>query len=304
MVREVLEVLEGLSVGSTYALTAAVVWGVFLFYFKRYLGDYPPTVALVLTSVFSVAWYLPVTAHALWGGASVVPPSFGVTQFVFAALTVVLFASALLTFYAAISRGTVSLVTPISKIHPVFVVPMEVFVLGAHVAPLQVVGIVLATVAVYLANYSGDGLLLPLRRLASSRPAQLGLVSAILMALVNVSQRALLHDFAMTPQVWVVVKNGGVALLLAPLAARRWDIDVQANLPKLLVAGLFIAAGEHLVALAYADVPASVAAPLISVQAIVAVVLAGVLLDEDDFLIRLVAALVAILGIAFVTLPQ
>lgn len=292
------------SVGSSYALAAAAVWGVFLFYFKRNLGDYPPTVALVLTSVFGVAWYLPVTGYALWGGASVVPSSFGVTQFAFAALTVVLFALALLTFYAAIGRGTVSLVTPISKIHPVFVVPMEVLVLGAHVAPLQVVGIVLATVAVYLANYSGDGLLLPLRRLVSSRPAQLGLLSAVLMALVNVSQRALLYDFAMTPQVWVVVKNGGVALLLAPLAARRWSVDVRGNLPTLAVAGLFVATGEHLVALAYAGIPASVAAPLISLQAIVAVVLAGVLLDEDDFLIRLVAALVAILGIAFVTLPQ
>ena len=297
-------VADVLTPGSTYALGSAVVWGGFLFYFKRHFDDYPPTVALVLTSTFGVVCYLPVVAVTLWAGAPFVPSLFGGTEVVITAVTILLFTLSLLCFYHAISTGSVSLVTPISKIHPVFVVPMELLLLGTRVSTVQVFGIVLATVAVYLANYSGDGLSVPIRKLASSRPAQLGLLSAALMALVNVSQRALLHDLALTPQVWVVVKNGGVALLLAPLAARQWSVDVRGNLATFVVAGLFIAAGEHLVALAYASVPASIAAPLVSLQAIVAVVLAGVLLNEDDFLVRLTAALVAILGIAFVTLPQ
>lgn len=296
--------IDFLGAGSTYALGSALVWGTFLFYFKRQFDGYPSTVALVLTSSFGIACYLPVTAYAVWSGAPLVPPSFGAVTALFVVITVALFALALLTFYHAVNRGAVSLVSPISKIHPVFVVPVELLLLGTHVSSLQALGIVLATSAVYLANYSGDGLLVPVRKLATYRPAQFGLVSAVLMALVNVSQRMLLYDLSVTPEVWVVVKNGGVALLLAPVAVRRWSVDVRGNLRTFVVAGLFIATGEHLVALAYANVPASVAAPLISLQAIVAVVLGGVLLDEDDFGSRLVAALVAMLGIAFVAIPQ
>ena len=293
-----------LGAGTSYALGSALVWGTFLFYFKRHFNDYPSTVALVLTSSFGIACYFPVTAYAVWSGAPLLPPSFHATEVVFVVVTIVLFALALLTFYHAVGTGAVSVVSPISKIHPVFVVPVELFLLGTHMSPLHMFGIVLATFAVYLVNYSGDGLFVPIQKLVTYRPAQLGLLSAILMALVNVSQRMLLHDLSFTPQVWVVIKNGGVALLLAPIAFRRWSVDVRENLDTFVIAGLFIAIGEHLVALAYANVPASVAAPLISLQAIVAVVLGGVLLNEDNFRTRLVAALVAIFGIVFVTIPQ
>lgn len=296
--------LDLLSTGSSYALGSALVWGTFLFYFKRYFNEYPSTVALVLTSSFGIACYLPVTAYTVWSGTPLFPSAFSLMEIIFTLITILIFSLALLTFYHAVSTGAVSVVSPISKIHPVFIVPIELFLLGTHVSVLQLFGIVLATFAVYLANYSGDGLFVPIRKLATFRPAQFGLLSAVLMALVNVSQRVLLHDIALTPQVWVLIKNGGVALLFVPIAASKWSVDVRGNLGTFLIAGLFIATGEHLVALAYATIPASVAAPLISLQAIIAVILGGLLLGEDHFKIRLLAALVAIFGIAFVTIPQ
>ncbi len=77
----------------------------------------------------------------------------------------------LLTLFRAIRVGEVSYVSPISKIVPVFVLPLEVGLLGQHLSPLQVGGVVVATAAVYVANWQGTALLAPLRRAQQSRPA-------------------------------------------------------------------------------------------------------------------------------------
>jgi len=73
----------------------------------------------------------------------------------------------------AIAVGDVSYVAPISKLVPVFVIPVEVAVFGQRLTPLQTAGIVVATAAVYVANYERGALLEPLIRAARSRPARL-----------------------------------------------------------------------------------------------------------------------------------
>lgn len=55
-------------------------------------------------------------------------------------------------------------------------------------------------------------------------------------------------------------------------------------------------------ALAFSSVPASVASPIISLQAVVAVVLGGVVLDEDGLALRLAAAGSATVGVALIAL--
>jgi drug/metabolite transporter (DMT)-like permease len=69
---------------------------------------------------------------------------------------------------------------------------------------------------------------------------------------------------------------------------------------KFLVAGALVAFGEHVTSLAFAVVPASVASPIINTQAIVAVVLGGLLLGERGFRTRLVASVLAVTGVTLI----
>jgi drug/metabolite transporter (DMT)-like permease len=54
--------------------------------------------------------------------------------------------------------------------------------------------------------------------------------------------------------------------------------------------------------LSFADLPASLASPVINTQAVVAVGLGGVLLGEEALRIRLVAAAFAVAGVTLITL--
>jgi drug/metabolite transporter (DMT)-like permease len=79
-------------------------------------------------------------------------------------------------------------------------------------------------------------------------------------------------------------------------------VSVRDDLPKFAVAGAGVAVGEHVTSLAFQQVPASIASPIINTQAIVAVLLGGVLLRERAFATRLVAAALAVCGVGLIAL--
>lgn len=290
------------SYGVAYAGTGAVIWGVFLFYLKRHFSEYPPALVLAVTNVFSVTWFLAVaslTANrtVVDGLVSLQAGDWG-TAFV----VVIVFSLGLLMLYHALAAGDVSYVAPLSKLSPAFVLPLEVIVLGHFLDSVQIVGAIIATGAVYIANYQGGGLHEPFRTAVSSRPARFALLSALLLGIVDVSQRALLQDGGIAPEVWTLIKLAGVPLVLSPIVWRNWTPSVWADLRKFAVAGAFVGLGEWLTALAFSTVPASVASPIISLQAVVAVVLGGIILGEDRLALRLVAAGSAALGVALIAL--
>jgi len=68
------------------------------------------------------------------------------------------------------------------------------------------------------------------------------------------------------------------------------------------VLGGVLAAGEYVTTLAFALVPASIASPIINTQAIIAVLLGGILLGEQYFRTRLLAALLAVVGVTMIAL--
>jgi drug/metabolite transporter (DMT)-like permease len=92
----------------------------------------------------------------------------------------------------------------------------------------------------------------------------------------------------------------GVAVVLLPAAVRNPLEASRDDVPKFLAVGALVALGEHLTTVAFAALPASVASPVINTQAIVAVVLGGVLLGERHFRLRLVAAVLAVVGVAMI----
>ncbi|WP_380681349.1 EamA family transporter [Salinigranum sp. GCM10025319] len=290
-----------LSPGIAYSLAAAVIWGTYIFALKRYFSRYPGTVLIVVVNAVAVAWYLPVAVSRV--GAAGLPDAsaFGASEAAIVAGTVLTTAAAFLVFLRALAAGEVSYVTPINKIVPVFVLPIEVLFLHQRLTPLQVVGVLVATLAVYVANYRTGSLLDPLRKAASARPAQLALLSAACYAVSDVGKRLALQELGIQPELWVPTLLLGVLVVVLPLALREWT-PVRADLPKFVVAGAGVAVGEHVTSLAFQQVPASIASPIINTQAVVAVVLGGVLLRERAFATRLVAAGLAVCGVGLIAL--
>ena len=285
--------------GIAYAVAAAFVWGGYIFALKRYFSAYPGTVLTVGINAAAVAWYLPITATR--GGFGRLPPpgAVGAVEVAVTLGTVVATAAAFLLFLRALDLGEVSYVAPISKIIPVFVLPIEVLVLHQRLTPIQVTGVVVATLAVYVANYRRGPLFAPLRKAATARSAQFALASAACFALGDVGKRLVLQEYGIPLTVWVPFLLGGVLLVVLPLALREW-VPLRGALPRFVLAGGGVAVAEHATSLAFSLVPASIASPIINTQAVVAVVLGGILLREEAFGIRLVAAGLAAVGVGLI----
>ena len=285
--------------GIGVALTAAVVWGVYIYLLKRLFEGYPPAALTVLVNSFAIAWYVPVVV----ADGSVTASSldaFGLAELGVVAVTVVATAAAFVLFLVAIADGDVSYVTPINKVVPMFVLPMEILLLGQVLTPLEVAGVVVATLAVYVANYDPGGFLEPFVKAANSRPAQLALLSAMCYAVSDVGKRVALQELAIPETLWVPLLLAGVAAVLLPSAVRNRPTNVRADLPKFALAGAVVALGEHVTTLSFAILPASIASPIINTQAIVAVVLGGLLLGERHFRIRILAAVLAVIGVTMI----
>lgn len=286
--------------GIAFAVFSALVWGGYLFALKRYFSEYPPSVVVVTANTAAILWYLPVVLFAPASG----PPVEELNLSVLALTAFVLLSSAVayVALLRALSAGDVSYVAPLGKLVPAFTLPLEVLLVGERLTTFQVAGVGFATLAVYLANYEGSDLFAPIRRAATYRPAQLALGSAALYAGVDVGTRVLLQGAGFRPDIWVLVYTGGVAAALLPLAVRNWPSGFAAELPKFAVVGAAVAVATHTMSQAFAVLPASVVSPILNTQAIVAVVLGGLLLGEDRFGLRLLAGAVAIVGVSLIAL--
>jgi drug/metabolite transporter (DMT)-like permease len=286
-----------MDLGLLASVLAALLWGGYLFALKRFFSSYSASVIIVVVHTIAIALYAPVAATTV--------PSDSLEAILVGGpgLVVIVLANSLafIAFIRAIDVGEISYVAPISKIVPVFVLPIEIVFLGEYLTPIQLSGVALATLAVYVANFTGGSLLDPIRYAARSRAAGFALLSAALYAVGDVGRRVTLQELALPTELLVLGLLGGMALVLLPQAVRTWE-GVSGDLPKFLAAGVLVAVAEHLTALAFSLTPASIASPIINTQAIVAVVLGGVLLREDAFRTRLVAAVLAVFGVALIAL--
>ncbi|MCU4751350.1 DMT family transporter [Halobacteria archaeon AArc-curdl1] len=287
--------------GFGFAITAAFIWGFYIYLLKHSFSGYPPAALTVLINAFAMIWYLPVVLTRTDFSSGFLS-RFGLNELGIVTLTSVMTAAAFVLFLQAIAEGDVSYVTPINKIVPMFVLPLEILLLGQILTPLEVLGVVVATFAVYVANYDPGGLFRPFVKAARSRPAQLALLSAMCYAASDLGKRIALQELAIPETLWVPLLLFGVTTVLLPSAIRNPPSTTRADLPKFALAGGIVAAGEHVTTLAFAVLPASIASPIINTQAIIAVILGGVLLGERYFRIRLVAAVLAVVGVTLIAI--
>ncbi|MEF8853367.1 MAG: DMT family transporter [Haloarculaceae archaeon] len=292
--------MAAIETGLVYAAVSALMLGVYMFFIKRYVAHYPATVYVALTYLCSLVWYVPIALVTVDGGY--VPAGAGLETLGILAFVVLGSSLAVLASFRAISLGDVSYVAPISKLIPVFVVPVEVLLLQQHLTPLQLGGVVVATAAVYVANYEPGKLVEPLRQAARSRPAQFALASAAAFGVTDVGKRVLTQELQVAPETVNLALFVGLPLALAPLALRRIPGGVRGDAGTFLGLGLLLAVAEHLVMLAFSTLPASLASPVINSSAVVTVVLGGIVLGEEAMHIRLTAAGCAIVGVTLISL--
>jgi drug/metabolite transporter (DMT)-like permease len=123
----------------------------------------------------------------------------------------------------------------------------------------------------------------------------------MLYAVSDVGRRLVLDGLTFPTRLWVPTFLGGVAVAVLPLAVRRWpEGGVRPWLPVFAVSGSGVAVGEHVTALAFASAPASIVSTLVNAQAIVAVLLGGLLLSEPGLRRRLAAACLAVVGVGLI----
>jgi len=291
------------ALGIVYGLTAAAIFGCYLFLYKRYFDHYSTIVYVSIVHLCGLLWYVPIAYLTLPRDARLLPRDLPSPTGALVTVMIVLSVVGIVLSIHAIQSGDLSYVTPLNRLTPVFVVPIELLLLSTYLRPPEIVGIALATTAVYVANFDGKQLLAPFSKALTYRPAQLALASATVYGGVDVAKRVLLQELALPPQALVLAIFIGTPLLLAPLAIRRLTTlpTPREGLLFLLVGGL-IGIGEHIVALTFAALPASLGAPLISLQSVVAVLLGGFVLRESGLDQRLVAAAFAVIGAGLIAM--
>lgn len=183
--------------GIPFAVSVAVAWGVYIFSLKRLFSGFSSAALTVLTDSCAVLWSAPIAASRT-GLAWEVVARFTPFELGVVGLTVLMHAVAFVLFLRAIDVGDLSYVMPIGKTVPIFVLPIEILLLGQVLTPLQVFGVAVATSAAYVANYEPDGLLQPAVKMYRSRPAQFALLGVICYAFGDVGKRVVLQKIGLS----------------------------------------------------------------------------------------------------------
>lgn len=287
--------------GVASAAVAALVGGVQIFLVKSHLDDRSATVVASVVPLLGLCWYLPLVGVVAPDRASVDFGSLSPAAWVVVLGGIVTGGLGTLLFFTALRSGQASYVAPISKTVPLFVLPIELAFLPVSLRGPNVAGVFVITAGLCVANYEA-GVSRPLAKL-TSRPAKLSLASAASFGAFDVIQRTLLQEFAVPTTTWVVLNRGGIGLSLLAVVfvgdtARRGIVDV----PAFLVVGCLNSLVLYFGVRAFALLPASVASPIVNTQSVVAVVLGGVVLDEQYFGRRLVAVALVVAGVVFVSM--
>lgn len=287
--------------GLGYAIVSALLFGGYLVLVKRRFTAYPAPVYLAGVNGFAFVAYGPIGLLTIDG--SIVPAGISIEGIAIIVGIAALTGVAVLAMFRALVEGAVSYVAPISKLVPLFVLPLEVLLLGEVLGPIQIGGVLVATAAIYVANYEPGELIEPLRRAVTTRAPQLALASAAMFGVVDVGKRVMMQELALPPQTYLPVMFAITTLMVLPFVRRRpIPSTLRRDVGLFALAGVIVAVGNHIVLLAFQILPASIASPIINAQAVVAVVAGGLLLGEEHFPIRLVAAGLAILGIAMISI--
>jgi drug/metabolite transporter (DMT)-like permease len=200
----------------------------------------------------------------------------------------------LVALYRGLSLGSMGIVTAVSGVGSVSVPLLIGFAIGrAPVAPGQWLGVLLAMAAIAAASGAT-------RRGVSRQALALGGVAALFFGLWF----SLLDLAADEGQIWsLVASRAGAAVLIGGAALARHNFGgLRSAWPIVAVAGTLDVAGNAAFVLARDTLPVGVAAALAGMYPIVTMLLARLVLDESLPRLGVAAVLLAVLGIALISL--
>jgi drug/metabolite transporter (DMT)-like permease len=137
--------------GILLGLTAALVWGttdVVATLASRRVGSLVATAGTQIVSLATIALLVLVTGTRIPDDPSVIA---------MALASGVISATAYLAFFTALRHGPITIVSPVVSMYGGLTVVLSVLLLGEALAPLQAVGVVVATSGVVLAAVAFDG---------------------------------------------------------------------------------------------------------------------------------------------------
>jgi drug/metabolite transporter (DMT)-like permease len=220
------------------------------------------------------------------------PPSLGALGV--AALAGALGGVGLVALYRGLSLGSMGVVTALSGVGSVSVPLLIGFAIGrAPVAPAQWFGVLLAMAAIAAASGAT-------RRGVSRNAVALGAVAALFFGLWF----SLLDLAADEGVIWsLVASRSGAAVLIGGAALARHNFGgLRSAWPIVVAAGILDTTGNAAFVLARDTLPVGVAAALAGMYPIVTMLLARLVLRESLPRLGVAAVLLAVLGIALISL--
>ena len=203
-------------------------------------------------------------------------------------------------FYAALARGTMSVIAPVTAVTAAVVPVIVGLLLGERPGPLALVGVVVAVAAIVIVSAEGGVVPAP-AVLLRDRSAQLSLVAGAAFGLLFV----LLSRASDASGLWPLVgaRCASIpAVLLVVLLRRRPLLPNRAGAPLVIAAGIADIAGAVLFLLASREGLLVLTSVLTSLYPAVTVLLAQVALRERLVRLQLGGMVLAGTAVALITL--
>ncbi len=279
-----------------YSLFFAVWTASQTFLVKKLTGKINPLSLLYVFFLFNI----PITFILLLflGGIPKTTPDF----FIFIGIAGLLDTIAFISSYVAISRSSISLISPIGSFGPVFTTIIAAFTLNEIPTPIKFAGILLVVFGAYLLNVADvkEGIMMPFKKLFSHKGVLLFLLANFLWSITPIFQKkAIFETHPQIPLFASVIGMCFVFLFLTPFALKRAIKslkEVKANFKWFAINGVGTAFSQAAAYAAFALVYVGYASSLFRLSSLFIIVLGGVFLKEKRIKERLLGASVMLLG--------
>lgn len=281
---------------TTFALSLVLLsalfhatWNLFA---KRSSGGVP---FVWLFDAASVLFYAPL-ALGFWATQ---PISLGWVELAAILISSVLHLAYFLSLQRGYRVGDLSLVYPLARgTGPLFSVLAAILILGERPTPLAFLGALLIVFSVFI--FAGGGTVL--RSGAGLRRAlRFGLVTGVFIASYTLFDKVAVSTLLIPPLLFNWLGNAGRAVLLMPLALKRWQavrLEWQEHKLEVVMVALLSPLAYILVLSVLVFTPVSYVAPAREVSILIGTLLGARFLGEGALRQQLAAAAVMVLGVA------
>lgn len=207
------------------------------------------------------------------------------------------------SFYYAISKSSISHISPISSFGPVFTTLIAMFTLHEIPGPAKFAGILLVVIGAYLLNIAEvkEGIMEPFKRLFSNKSALLYLLATFVWGITPIFQKMAI--FETTPQIPLFASFMGFFIgfiLLTPFAFKKTFKStggIKNNIKLFIINGIGTAFSQLAAYAAFALVFVGYATSIFRLSSLFTIFLGAIILKEKNIGEKLLGAIVMFLGV-------